>query len=504
MDKPTIPYVTFPIESRRRLTSVGDPPEGLHLPHFIYSEPKPPKGPAASLPVQSDETNSQGFAFSALFQSSSISRELSIFHTSPATGSQNLRSSFLSAAVPSFIGFSWGPSVDAFPEDVSTVDVPNTSPKLDVHSTPGPLFRSPVYYPRTPLTGKSLSVPSNLVPGGALLPLNPGGYSTPLKPYAISPHATLPRTSTVLRTAQRRSVSDREAMRQLVDCVGMSARKKVMESGRKPKILGIFSGIGKGGMMKELRFNELAMPIPGPNYSTASLAKEGSTSRSQTNTISQSFANAIPNTSRTNNLSDIYHNSIEVPNTYINENVSSSAETTDSEGGPPSPSPSPRPSSAMSTRSMTMLSRRSVTPTVSGYSAVALKRARSGSGSISSAVLPSLEDRSVTGTTTMFTGITTDGGLRSMPPAAVASDADFKLGPPPELWREDDQLSSQLANARVSPRPSPSRPLEVHNPTATKTCDDWFDELEQRHRTLIWNIQQLETRLNEIPAQCRQ
>ena len=292
-------------------------------------------------------------------------------------------------------------------------------------------------------------------------------------------------------------------MRQLVNCVGMSARKKVMESGRKPKVLGVFSATGKGGMTKELRFNELAMPIPGPNYSTASSTKEGSRSRSQTNTISQSFTNAIPNTARTDNLTDIYNNSIEVPNTYIDDDVSSSVEATDSEGGPPSPSPSPRPSSAMSTRSMTMLSRRSVTPTVSGYSAVALKRARSGSGSISSAVLPSLGDRSVTGTITLFAGTMTNGGLRSMPSTAIASNVDVKLEPAPGRWREGDRLPkqsrmpSQPANACVSSNP---RPLEVHNSTATKTCDDWFDELEQRHRTLIWNIQQLETSLNEFSS----
>ena len=39
------------------------------------------------------------------------------------------------------------------------------------------------------------------------------------------------------RTAPRRAVSDREAMRQLVDCIGLSARKKVLEAGRTPRVV---------------------------------------------------------------------------------------------------------------------------------------------------------------------------------------------------------------------------------------------------------------------------
>jgi hypothetical protein len=85
-------------------------------------------------------------------------------------------------------------------------------------------------------------VPLPLLPAQNYLLLRPSCYSTPLKPYSMSPHATLPQTSTIRRTAPRRGVPDREAMKQqLVDCVGMSARKKVLESGRKPKILNIFS-----------------------------------------------------------------------------------------------------------------------------------------------------------------------------------------------------------------------------------------------------------------------
>ena len=45
---------------------------------------------------------------------------------------------------------------------------------------------------------------------------------------------TIPCASTLrrTRTAPRRAISDREAMRQLVDCVELSARKKVFRAGR--------------------------------------------------------------------------------------------------------------------------------------------------------------------------------------------------------------------------------------------------------------------------------
>jgi hypothetical protein len=47
----------------------------------------------------------------------------------------------------------------------------------------------------------------------------------------ISCASTLRRT----RTAPRRAVSDREAMRQLVDCIGLSAHKKILAAGRTPR-----------------------------------------------------------------------------------------------------------------------------------------------------------------------------------------------------------------------------------------------------------------------------
>lgn len=149
-------------------------------------------------------------------------------------------------------------------------------------------------------------------------------FETPLRPSA-TPH-TFPRGSTVRRsTVMRRTVSDREAMKQLVDCVGMSARKKVMESGRKLRVLTLPLA-GRSGMrgltkLKDVRF--------GDESGGGEELDGGDVDREATTTMTQV---------------------IEYP-----------AEHTYSESeGPPSPSPSPRPGSAMS-----MLSRRSVTPTIS-------------------------------------------------------------------------------------------------------------------------------------------
>lgn len=137
-----------------------------------------------------------------------------------------------------------------------------------------------------------------------------------------------PGASTLRRrsTAQRRTVSDREAMKQLVDCVGMSARKKVLESGRKPRILTLsLSRSTSGGLKKDVRF--------GPPHSQRAIS-----------------AGDHHETSAENSADGIVAQDAVYP---------TASDCTESEG-PPSPSPSPRPGSAMS-----MLSRRSVTPSIS-------------------------------------------------------------------------------------------------------------------------------------------
>ncbi|KAJ3507797.1 hypothetical protein NLJ89_g6103 [Agrocybe chaxingu] len=217
-------------------------PPDLHLPQFTYTEPKGSADQAHPVSMQHQQeyndsaSLSQGFAFSVFFQqSSSISPGLSVVKPSPGSGLQSSRSwRDNSNSASSFIGFSWGPPIDAFPEE-------EPAPSPGVHTTPRPLIRTPLQASQqTPLPDSrfnTLTVPLTWGPGAFSTPGPLHAYNTPMKPYAMSPHATLPRTSTVRRTAPRRNVSDRQAMKQLVDCIGMSARKKVLESGRKPKIL---------------------------------------------------------------------------------------------------------------------------------------------------------------------------------------------------------------------------------------------------------------------------
>jgi len=124
-------------------------------------------------------------------------------------------------------------------------------------------------------------------------------------------------------------VSDREAMQQLVDCIGLSARKKVIAAGRTPR------GSALAPRTKSLRFAteppeplSFGEPWPG-DVSSAGARRGGDLSTSDGTAV---FA-------------------LDVGGGDESDGASAS-------DAPPSPSPSPRPGSAMS-----MLSRRSATPT---------------------------------------------------------------------------------------------------------------------------------------------
>jgi hypothetical protein len=124
-------------------------------------------------------------------------------------------------------------------------------------------------------------------------------------------------------------------MKQLVDCIGMSARKKVIESGKKPRLLLSIDRASIETVRKELRFD-----------------------------VSSSSLDDHP---------------------PALESLQPSSESEESMlEGPPSPSPSPRPGSAMSlTLSMRpgsamSMSRRSGTPTMTGST---IQRSNSGNGS---------------------------------------------------------------------------------------------------------------------------
>jgi hypothetical protein len=257
-------------------------PPALHLPLFTYNEdlPGPPRS-CVSEPTH--DPSSTPFAFSAFFQPSEegSSPGISVLRTTS-------RSILREEAESFFIGFSWGPTANAFP------DAPATPARI----------ASVLAYPTSDRTPAATT--TELV--------------TPMRRIAsFSCASTLRRT----RMAPRRAVSDREAMRQLVDCIGLSARKKILASGRTPR-----SALAPANS-KTLRFAK---------YSPAPL----------------DFASAVHGDGAS---ASIGHNGDSSNVDGGSEDESDGASASDV---PPSPSPSPRPSSAMS-----MLSRRSATPTAS-------------------------------------------------------------------------------------------------------------------------------------------
>ena len=492
-------------------------PTGLHLPQFTYTEPKMATntGPTSNdPPAQYEESLSQGYPFSVFFQpSSSVSPGLSTTRPSPGLVSGNgsnsvLRSSLSTAfdstrSASSFIGFSWGPQADAFPPAAPTISV------------------NPEHGNDTPATNLLVPIPTS--DGGILSTPRPFtnnlpySYSTPRRPYALSPYHTLQRTSTIRRSnAPRRSVSDREAMKQLVDCVGMSARKKVLESGRKPRVIGMWSLSGKSGMRgegtgkgsyKELRFDPLATPIPRPNYSALGPSSEtGSAATTRLHRNNSNDSHSSSNADQRNNQ----------PRTYTYSYASSEGTNTDSEddiGCPPSPSP--RPGSAMSTMSM---SRRSATPTTTTMLTM--------SGS--------LNNLTTTGTLSSYRtrGNNSLAGTGNLSiPSAGPLNLDFKLGLPPgnaAAAAVDGRNAASLAvpSARRHSNPefqnqSDSVPVlqnwnrqqptldqdqSEHNLSylsefqSQNQSESQWDELEMRHAAMMEDIEDLEERFQGLNA----
>lgn len=183
---------------------------------------------------------SRAFSFSALFQSSPVAESEPAYSMQQATPTQKTARSILrETAVASFIGFSWGPSIDAFPDE----EKPRaTSPSDHIIRTPRPLIHS------TP-------IPARTLPNTYATPQRFAyGFTTPVRAGLQTPFQTAGRS-----TARRRTVSDREAMKQLVNCVGMSARKRVLESGRKPRHP-LLAPV-PGSSLKELRFDRSVMVV---------------------------------------------------------------------------------------------------------------------------------------------------------------------------------------------------------------------------------------------------
>ncbi|KAK0476277.1 kinase-like domain-containing protein [Armillaria luteobubalina] len=265
-------------------------PTDVHVPQFIYADPN------GDLETEDDEIDgdeSKPFAFSGLFQSSAGSSQgLSILRSiatpRPTSGDNS----------SAFIGFTWGPMATAFPD---------LAPRELVAGT----LNTPKLLGLSHATVGSTTVPHLLTPTPNTHP-----FSTPIRSGPRTPYQTLSRNSTARRTTvTRRPVSEREAMKQLINCVSMSAHKKVLESGRKPRILASVSRRSRSASLKELRFH----PQEDPRK--------------------------------------------------ILVNVSDSEEQTDTDmDAPPSPSPTPRPGSVMSKRSTTSNATVSLTQRSSDFS----------------------------------------------------------------------------------------------------------------------------------------
>ncbi|GJE90297.1 kinase-like protein [Phanerochaete sordida] len=294
-------------------------PDELHLPKFTYADPLP-----GGETVGDD---SRAFAFSAFFQSSPLSAAAgSLLQGTPGRPQQGNKSILRDSSVTSFIGFSWGPAIDAFDGAQS-----HLSPPPQITQTPRPTRQQ-----STPLTSKF----TNIAATPQRFP------QTPLRPSGMTPFRSLPRPSTVQRTAQRRAVSDREALKQLVSCVGASARKKVLASGRKPRVLAA-PGSSRTSTLKELRFDRSVMVVG---------ADSGVSFRTDAPTASESGVHTLSFA-----LSASAGSAASLPASLL---VPEDTDESESEA-PPSPSPSPRPGSAMS-----MWSKRSQTPTATSFNAV--------------------------------------------------------------------------------------------------------------------------------------
>lgn len=269
-------------------------PYNLHLPQFTYST-KPQGAVLDCISVTSlsqEQESSQPFMFSALFLSSPVSANLTgPRETRTDTSVIGLRSAMRENTENVFVGFTWGPTQNAFgyPPGKRLTNNFETSQT----QTPRPKFRS----------AHSTPLPRRAIPAH--------GFVTPLR----RGYDTLPPASTLLKSSERRrGVSDREAMQQLAQCIGASARKKILASGRTPRILPSSASV----QVKHLRFDAAPRRL----------------SSNSSSFLGTSVTSSILSTSQDKQTTAMDDSESEVV-------------------GPPSPSPSPRPNSALSRRSST-------------------------------------------------------------------------------------------------------------------------------------------------------
>jgi hypothetical protein len=143
----------------------------------------------------------------------------------------------------------------------------------------------------TPLTNRRLPSTHHPPPPSA----SRFRFTTPLRPSSTFDSRSAARSTSHSRHASapmpppssRRRVTEAKALQQMVDCIGMSARKRVLESGRKPKLLvlrnfaldGSEIGRGRRDGEEEDDEEELGAKTPTPKLGFGSFGGSGNGSR---------------------------------------------------------------------------------------------------------------------------------------------------------------------------------------------------------------------------------
>lgn len=415
------------------------------MPQFSYSDPAAMEQATPVDDTVSSANSSKPFAFSAMFQSSVSSKSKgtprlpSILQATPMLGRRSFSAGSSSAhkAIASFIGFSWGPKRNAF--------VLNQAGGVQ----PTPARHSPIF------SARGLSPIDAETNHGLVTPMR-----TPAAPPTSMSTIRVTKIASVQRSVQHRVVTDREAMKQLVDCIGMSARKRVLESGKKPRILQHFASTGgslsfgssrsRSASLSQVSSKSMRLP--------AFKAAQGG----QTNSAKKELRfdgtvrRAPPSRLSMRPVQDIFD--------FSESDTDTNGESTDGEV-PPSPSPSPRPGSAMS---MGSLSRRSVTPTITGS-------------------FPLLRANSEPPTATTTSGFGTD-----------LTSNTLLIPHGYGMAKSDGRLKSKAPAAQVAHAPQETVRRESPPNRDGEGEDALFDQLERRHAKLNKDLLDLRNRIRQF------
>lgn len=442
----------------------GPKPKDLHLPEFNYDVPvtghlvpQDSPDPVAQPPPLNDSDSSLPLALSALRQfSSHDSLAVSSMHMTPASKFAQSVAGSTSQTGSSFIGFTWGPASDAFDQKKGSFTPKKVSFHSMLETTENQALHKHLMVPATPQGGTGKA------------------FTTPVKgDPTMTPFA---RPSTVRRsTAPRRVISNREAMKELVNLVGMSARKRVLESGRKPRIL---TGISIGerstrrtssGTVKELRFDITSTVVPPDERikqrrrtSSASLSYTGSMASADVSSrASEPTWSRIPpqpNFTITGTYSESGLDGGEEEDHFdsVDEETETEAEI------PASPTPGPRPGSATS-----IISRRSQTPTVTmSY-----------------------------GT---FGTLPSSGSLNAGSGAVQRRSSGSFLTVPSVYTEPTPPVSAPASPTVTSQSPGWVRTGGAGNKEEYSLSDKVFDRLDKRHVKLVEDISEIHGRLGDL------